>query len=39
MGEGLRAMAEGVRSVNVHDVFVTREAREDKAEKFIPLAG
>jgi hypothetical protein len=32
-------MAEGVRSMIVHDVFVTCEARQDKAEKFIPTGG
>jgi hypothetical protein len=36
MGEELRGRVEGVRSMIVHDVFVTRKAREDKAEKFIP---
>jgi hypothetical protein len=36
MGEELIAMAEGVRSMIVHDVFVTCDARQDKAEKFIP---
>jgi hypothetical protein len=29
-------MAERVRSMIVHDVFVTWEGRQDKAEKFIP---
>jgi hypothetical protein len=36
MGEELRARAEGVWSVIVHEVFVTWEGRQDKAEKFIP---
>jgi ATP:corrinoid adenosyltransferase len=36
MGEGLRAMAEGVRIMIVHLIFVTWDAREDKAEQFIP---
>ena len=30
------AMAVGVRSMIVHDVFVTWDASEDKAEQFIP---